>query len=263
MTTGNGGDAGVAQAVVTSLHDGVLTIQLNRPRARNAINREMRRLLRAILLDAGADESVRALVIAGDERAFCSGGDTKEMGNGGEDSSAKLLMSKHIVQLIADMPKPVVAGVGGHAAGAGFSLALACDFIVVDETAVFRSVFIDRALVPDMAGTYWLARQVGLMRAKDIALTGRPVDAQEAYALGIAVRLWPSATFATELAAFAGALAAGPVRALGMTKQLINHAFEKDLGAALDAEALAQAIASSSPEHLAGLVALGGADPRG
>ena len=232
--------------ILRTLEAGVLTLRLNRPAARNAINRQMRGELRSMLQDAAADPDTRVVVLAGDERAFCSGGDIKEMGGGAADSAAKLALAKQVVQLIADLPKPVVAAVRGHAAGAGFSLALACDFVVVDQTALFRSAFITRGLVPDMAGTYWLARQVGLYRAKDIALTGRPVTAQEAFDLGIAARLWSTPEFDEQLSRFSRSLADGPTLAFGLTKRLINRAFESDLGAALDAEALAQTIASSS-----------------
>jgi 2-(1,2-epoxy-1,2-dihydrophenyl)acetyl-CoA isomerase len=243
----------VSEAVLRSFRDGICTLRLNRPEARNALNRALRTQLRTALTEVSIDPEVAVLVLTGDDRAFCAGGDVKEMGGGAADSAAKLAKAKQIVQLIAEMPKPVVAAVRGHAAGAGFSLALACDFIVADPTAVFTSVFIRRALIPDMGATYWLARQVGIHRAKDIAMSGRPIMAQEAFDLGIVARLWSAEDFEVELGAFARQLAGGPTAALGLTKQLINRAFESDLSAALDAEALAQGLASSSPEHLDGL----------
>lgn len=243
-------------AVLSDLAGGVLTLTLNRPRARNAINRAMRSQLRQLLSAASIDPDVRVVVLTGDEVAFCAGGDFKEMGRGPADSAAKLAVAKQMVQTIADMPKPVVAAVRGHAAGAGFSLALACDFVVADETALFQSVFVRRALVPDMGLTFWLARQVGLQRAKEIALTGRRVDAREALALGLVARLWPAADFPAELATFTAALASSYTAAMGLTKRLLNRTFESDLSAVLDAESLAQTLASSSEEHLASLAQL-------
>lgn len=235
------------------LVNGVLTLTLNRPRARNAINREMRGRLCQLLSDASVDPAVRVVVLRGAGISFCAGGDVTEMGHGPADSAAKLAMAKQIVQKITDMPKPVVAAVRGHAVGAGFSLALACDFVVADETASFQSVFIRRALVPDMGLTFWLARQVGLLRAKELTLTGRRLDAQEAFGLGLVARLWPAAEFEDQLAAFSFELAASYTATMGLTKRLLNRTFESDLSAALDAEGLAQTLASSSPEHLDGL----------
>ena len=160
-----------APALLTELRDGILRLTFNRPRARNAINWEVRRALLAQLDSASRDHAVRVVVLAGDEKAFCAGGDVKEMGNGSRDTSDKLVIAKSINTLIADMDKPVVAEVRGYASGAGFGLALACDILLADDTAVFQSSFIQRGLVPDMGTTYWLVRQVGLHRAKEIIFT--------------------------------------------------------------------------------------------
>ena len=122
MTPGAGADP-----VLVTSSDGVLRLQLNRPEARNAINWAVRRRLHRTLDDACRDHSVKVVVIAGDDRAFCSGGDIKEMGGGDQDTSDKLIMMKAISASIADMAKPVVAEVRGYAAGAGFGLALTCD----------------------------------------------------------------------------------------------------------------------------------------
>ena len=251
-----GGDEAAPALLVSTSSSGVRRLRLNRPQARNAINWVLRRQLRSELEAAGLDDGVRVVVLSGDDRAFCAGGDVKEMGNGARDTSAKLSMAATINHLIAEMDKPVVAEVRGFASGAGFGLATACDFVLVDDTAVFQSAFISRGLVPDMGTTYWLARQVGLHRAKEIVLTGRSVDAAEAHALGIAARLWSSAEFRTEADAFAEALAASSVRAIGLTKRLLNRAFETDLATALDLERLSQLQASASDEHLTYLAAL-------
>lgn len=241
------------QPLALDTRDGVLTIRLDRPRARNAINRVMRREMRDVLQEAAVDPEVRVVVLRGDERAFCAGGDIKEMGNGSTDNGIKLALAKQIVTCVADMPQPVVAVVRGHAAGAGFSLALACDLVVADETATFTAPFAARGLVPDMGGTYWLLRQVGLHRAKDILLTGRPVTAQEAADLGFVSRLWAAAELEERLVELTRSLAATSPTALGLTKRLLNRAFENDLSAALDAEQAAQIQAADSAEARAGL----------
>jgi len=242
--------------ILTTLDAGVLRVQFNRPQARNAINWEVRRGLRAILDNAARDDAVRIVVLAGDDRAFCSGGDVKEMGNGTSDTSAKLTIAKDLSQLIAEMDKPVVAEVRGYASGAGFGLAMACDFVLVDDTAIFQSVFITRGLVPDFGTTHWLARQVGLHRAKEIILTCRAVQAQEAFDLGIAARLWSRAEFRAQADSFITTLAAAPAFAMGLTKRMLNVTFETDLGSAMDSERLSQLLASTSAEHLAYLAAV-------
>ncbi len=251
--------------LVSTSASGVTRLQLNRPQARNAINWALRRQLRAALEAASVDGSVRVVVLAGDQRAFCSGGDVKEMGNGPVDTGAKLSMAATINHLIADMDKPVVAEVRGFAAGAGVGLAMACDFVLVDETAVFQTAFVSRGLAPDMGTSYWLARQVGLHRAKEILLTGRSVDATEAHELGIAARKWQATDFRREADAFVESLAAAPVGAMGLTKRLLNRVFETDLATALDLERLSQLQASASDEHaeyLRGIQAGGSAGGR-
>lgn len=242
-------DGPVEVSLLSRCSDGVLWLTFNRPHARNAINYDLRGRLRVALAGAAASPDVRVVVIQGDDRAFCSGGDVKEMGGGAATTLGKLEEGREIVERIARLPKPVVAAVRGHAAGAGFSLALTCDLIVADTTAVFRSVFISRGLIPDMSGTYWLARQVGLHRAKEIVLTGRPVSAGEAHALGLVSRLWAPAEFEDELGVLVRELAAGPTVAYGASKRLLNGTFETDLSAQLDAEALNQVHAAGSEDH--------------
>jgi 2-(1,2-epoxy-1,2-dihydrophenyl)acetyl-CoA isomerase len=238
-----------AGPLLVQQEDGVLWLTLNRPEARNAINHELRGLLRDRLTGLAASPEVRAVVIRGDERAFCSGGDVKEMGGGPETVARKLEEGRSIVESIARLPKPVVAAVRGHASGAGFSIAMACDLIVADETAVFRSVFVKRGLIPDLAGTYWLARQVGLYRAKEIIFSGRAVGAAEAHDLGLVTRLWPAAEFDVELEALARTLGNGPTVAYGIAKRLLNRTFETDLSTALDLESLGQSVTSGSEDH--------------
>jgi 2-(1,2-epoxy-1,2-dihydrophenyl)acetyl-CoA isomerase len=235
---------------------GVLRLQLNRPQARNAINWALRRELLRVLRETALDNSVRVVVIAGDERAFCAGGDVKEMGNGTEDTSAKLVLAKAIVETMAAMPQPVIAEVRGYASGAGFGLALACDLVLVDETAVFQSVFVSRGLVPDFGTSYLLARAVGVRRAKELILTGREVRAAEAVDLGIAARRLPAAELHAGVAALAAGLAASSLTSLGLSKRLVDGAPGWDLGTALDHERLSQLLAASSDEHRAYLDAV-------
>lgn len=250
MTPDEGVDEGADPLLVTS-SAGVLRLQLNRPEARNAINWAIRRKLHRTLDEASRDHSVRVVVIAGDDRAFCSGGDIKEMGRGDQDTSDKLIIMKAISAIISDMAKPVVAEVRGHAAGAGFGLALTCDLVLADDTAVFTSTFIQIGLVPDLGTTYWLARQVGLHRAKEMILTGRSVLAREAFDLGIVSRLWAPSEFRAGADSLIATLAAQPAVGMGLTKPLLNRTFQTDLSTAMDAEKLSQLTAANSADHQA------------
>lgn len=229
--------------------EGVLWLTLNRPQARNAMNDEVRALL-LHHLGAAAAADVRAVVIKGDERAFSAGADVNEM-DGDPGTIARMLEEgRAIVDGIARLPKPVIAAVRGHAAGSGFSIAMACDIIVADETAVFHSSFAKLGLIPDWAATYWLARQVGLYRAKEIIFSARPVSAGEARELGLVSWLWPAAEFDAELRRLAHELASGPTLALGIAKRLLNRTFETDLTTAIELENLGQLVAISSQDHL-------------
>lgn len=238
-----------SESLLLKKSDGILWLTLNRPLARNAINHDLRaRLLKAIQVDA-LDPSVRAVVIQGNEIAFCSGGDIKEMGVDSETVARKLQEGAAIIKGIASLPKPVIAGVRGYASGAGFSLAMACDIIVADESCKLSSIFIKRGLIPDLSGTFWLARQVGLFRAKEIIFSGRTLDASEAYALGLLSKLWSSSTYQSEIENLAKEYASGPTVAYGVAKELLNRTFESDLSRALELEAVGQAKASSTQDH--------------
>lgn len=201
------------------------------------------------LAGEATDPGVRVVVIQGDGSSFCAGGDITEMGGEPAVVARKLREGRAIVESISQLPKPVIAAVRGPASGAGFSIALACDLIVADETAFFQSVFVHRGLIPDLGGTYWLARQVGLHRAKEIVLSGRQVTAREARDLGLVSHLWAPDQFPTELRALVAQLASGPTIAYGLAKRLLNRTFETDMSTALELEALGQSVTSSTQDH--------------
>ncbi|MCW2682052.1 MAG: enoyl-CoA hydratase [Frankiales bacterium] len=230
---------------------GVLRVQLNRPRARNAINWPLRRELLRVLTEAAEDPAVRLLVLSGDDRAFCAGGDVKEMGNGPEDTSAKLVMAANILRAITTMPKAVVAEVRGFASGAGFGLALACDVVLADSTAVFQAPFVQRGLVPDLGTAWTLARQVGRHKAMEIVLSGRDVLADEAVALGLVAHAWPSSSFRQQADAYERALASCPVTAVGLSKRMVDGALVWDRETGMEVERMSQLLATTSAEHVA------------
>ena len=226
-----------APAVIVTRDGPVATIQLNRPQARNAINRALRVGLTEALHELAIDEEVRVVVLRGDARAFSAGGDLKEAAH--VDSAVSLAMGKRVVTALVDFPKVVVAVVRGHCAGAGISIALACDLVVADDTALFTPAFLAAGLVPDMGATHWLVRQIGLLRAKDLLLTGRQLTAAEALDLGLVSRLWPADELEERLAGLLEQLASLPVDAAGWTRRLLNHSFQSDLSASYEAEVAA------------------------
>lgn len=227
-----------------------MTFRLNRPEALNALNPELRSALADGLADAAGDPAVRVVVLRGSRRAFSSGGDVTSMADRDANGwTAGMLNLRRLIEQVVVCPKPVVAAVEGVAVGAGFSLALASDLIVASTEARFGMAFIRRGLVPDGGASYFLARQVGLYRAKEIALTGRLLAAREAFDLGIVSRLWTDEEFEPGLQALLQEMAAAPTVAAGMTKRLVNRAFETDLSTALELETLGQAVAGGTYDH--------------
>ena len=217
--------------VLTDLQAGVLTITLHRPDVRNAIDDAMRRALLTALDDAQADPGVRVVVLRGAAGTFCAGGDIRAMGTRTAVGGAmRLFGARRLIDTLVELPKPVIAAVEGYAVGAGFGLALACDLIVASDTADFRLAFISRGLAPDSASTWFLTRQIGQRRTRELAFTGRPVRAEEALALGIAQQVWPAEEFESRLADYAATIAAGPTAALGITKRIVARAADSDLG---------------------------------
>jgi len=244
-----GGRDGSQRMLLGEEHQGVLWLTLNRPQVRNALNGELRAGLLGELSGVASSASVRAVVLRGAPGAFCSGADVAEMAQGMTGTVAMLDLGREIVMAIANLPKPVIAAVQGVAAGAGFSLALSCDLVVADPTALFRPIFVERGLAPDWGCSHWLVRHLGLARAKDVLLTGRSLSAVEAHELGIVARLWDADEFAERLRAFADQLASGPTVALGITKRTLNRAAESDLHGVLAMETYGQAFATSTFDH--------------
>lgn len=236
--------------------EGILRVRLNRPRARNAINWAMRHELVRVLTGAAHDPTVRLVVLSGDERAFCAGGDVKEMGNGSEDTSAKLVLAACILRVLTTMPKAVVAEVRGFASGAGFGLALACDVVLADHSAVFQAPFVPRGLVPDLGTAWSLTRQVGRHKAMEIVLSGRDVLAGEAVTLGLVAHAWPASSFREQADAYERQLAERSPTAVALSKRMIDGALLWDRETSSEVERMSQLLASSSTEHLAFLTAL-------
>jgi len=244
-------------AIRLDVADGVATITLNRPDALNALDRPMKTELLAALRSAGRDRSVRAVVLTGEGRAFCAGQDLRETFGGSEPTLADELRDRYnpVILAIARLPKPVVAAVNGVAAGAGCSLALACDIRLAAEGASFVLAFGRVGLVPDSGASWFLPRLVGAGRAAELALIGDPVTAEEAARIGLVNRVVPAAALMDEAMALARRLADGSPLATALAKRALAFSAESDLEAALSHEATLQGIAGRSADHAEGVAA--------
>lgn len=239
-------------AIELEIKDGVALLALNRPDRLNAVDLVLRNeLLQAIdALRRNAD--LRALVLTGRGKAFCSGGDIQTMAAGHIDAEAgrtRLAAMGTLVEMLVGFERPVIAAVNGIAYGAGFGLAMAADFVLAAPEARFCASFGRIGLVPD-TGLHWtLPRRVGPARAKALIFTTQEVGAEEAVALGLADRLCDSATLVADALAFARGFAEASPAALALSKEMIEIAMSADLKTIVRMEAAAQGIAFSTAYH--------------
>ena len=243
------------ETIRVEVANGVAVITLNRPDSLNALNATMRRELLAVLKAARRDDAMRAIVLTGEGRGFCSGADLR--GGSGEREFRRVVTTEYnpLIAAIRELPKPVIAAVNGVAAGAGVSLALACDLIWAAEEARFIQAFVKIGLVPDSGSTRTLVRALGRHRAAELIFTGEPLSAAEAHAAGLVNAVVPAAELAAAVAEVAARLAAGPTRAIGYAKRLINHAEDAPLAASLAMEAGLQELAGRTGDHAEGVAA--------
>jgi 2-(1,2-epoxy-1,2-dihydrophenyl)acetyl-CoA isomerase len=230
-------------------------ITLNRPDKLNAFNAVMHKEMAAAIKEAGKDDSVRALVITGAGRAFCSGQDLSESPEGADYSDILRKGYNPMVKALVGLEKPVIGAINGVAAGAGMSLALACDFRIASEKASFIEAFIHVGLVPDAGSMYFLPRLVGHAKAMELAVLGDKVNAAQAKEFGLVNKLVSEEDFVMEVETFAEKLAHMPTKAIGLIKRYINKSWESDLNEVLEYEAQAQKIAGESHDHQEGLAA--------
>lgn len=242
----------VYEALELSVRDGVATVRLNRPQARNALNEQLKGELAELIQQFAVDEQVRAVLLTGNGSAFCAGGDIKEMDPNRSPDAARLRMRKILRQVylpLAQLEKPVVAAVNGDAHGAGVSLALAADIVIASEEAVLSLAFRRVAVVPDSGVLYFLSRQLGRSQAKDLIFTGRRMTAREALEIGLVNRIAPPAELEAQAFELARTLAAGPTIAFGLAKRLLDQAPSMSFEDMVELEAYAQGIAMSTEDH--------------
>lgn len=227
-------------SVTMSVAEGVARIVIDRPERRGALTAEMRQALGGFVDAASEDPAVRTILLTGTAGHFCAGADLEQFGEEGLPASRQRMRrgGHRIARGLHGADKPVVAAVGGPAIGLGWSLALACDLIVASESARFGMTFARVGLVPDTGAAYFLARQIGLMRAKELVFSGRIIDSAEAQTLGLVNRVVPDDRLEAEAAALSAQLAEGPTFALGLAKQMFHAALGPGLSEFLEIERL-------------------------
>lgn len=249
----------MTETVLSTLSDGVLTLVLNRPDKLNAFTEEMHLALRAGIQRAHDEVGIRAVLLTGAGRGFSAGqdlGDRKPGPDGPPDLGYTIgTFYNPTVRLIRSLPKPVVCAVNGVAAGAGASIAMACDIVQAAASARFVQSFSKIGLGPDAGSSWHLVRRLGEARAMALALTGEPLSAQQAADWGLIWKALPDADLMTEARSLAASLAAGPTLGLGLTKQLIQCAAEGTFDAQLDRERDSQQVAGRSADYAEGVAA--------
>ena len=245
------------QTLLTGLNEGVLTITMNRPEVYNSFNEQMKKDLNDAFKEAEKDPAARCIVLRGaGDKAFSSGQDLKE--HQGLKRSLKDSLEKSYNPLIVRMrsiEKPVIGMINGVAAGAGLSVALACDMRIMSTAAKLIEVFIRIGLVPDSGSHWFLPRLVGMARAFEYSTTGRDITAEEAERVGLVNKIAPPDTLESVTMELAASLAKAPTKAIGLIKRTLNKAASSGLESLLDYEAYIQQIASETEDHKEGVAA--------
>ncbi len=241
--------------VLTARDGAVLTITLNRPEVFNAFNAALHAALHAALEEASSPE-VRAVVITGAGRGFCSGQDLKEFTEVAGSIRDTLERTYHPnIRLIRALEKPVIAAVNGPCAGAGLSLAAACDIRIASDAATFVPGFIGIGLVPDSGGSWFIHRLLGFARAFEWMTSNRKLTAAEAHAWGLVSEVVEADRLALRTAELAAGYAEQPTRGIGLTKRLFEHAYDASLDEQLELEAELQQAATGTGDFAEGVAA--------
>jgi 2-(1,2-epoxy-1,2-dihydrophenyl)acetyl-CoA isomerase len=253
-TDSNQQDFSMTDLVLQSLDNGLLTITMNRPDRRNALNVELTQGLVAAARRAAEDHAVRAVLLKGAGGTFCVGGDVRSMAAGHaplpfEAKRANLRRGMEVSRLLHQMPKPVVAQLDGAAAGAGLSIALSCDLRVASASVKITTAFAKVGFSGDYGGTYFLTQMLGSAKARELYLLSPVLTAQEALALGMVTKVVDDAEVEKAAHELAMSLAQGPSITLGYIKSNINNAETMTLEACFDAEAIHHTRCSDTADH--------------
>lgn len=235
----------------------VATVTLDRPEALNALTIPLKLALHATLERIAGDRAIRAVILTGAGRAFCAGQDLAERATADAAPLDEELRDRYnpIIRVMRTMDQPIIAAVNGVAAGAGASLALACDLRIAADAARFVLAFGRIGLVPDSGATWFLPRLVGSSRAAEMALAGADIDAATAERIGLVSRVIAAASLMDEARGLAARIAEGAPRAIAMTKRALERSWSTDLDEALELEARLQGEAGATDDHAEGLAA--------
>jgi 2-(1,2-epoxy-1,2-dihydrophenyl)acetyl-CoA isomerase len=235
----------------------VCTITLNRPEVYNAIHDKLSYELQDAFKKASTDDAIRVVVLTGAGKGFCSGQDLKAIAGTKIDSLAEVVRARYnpLITTMRNMPKPIICKLNGIAAGAGCSLALACDIIIASEDASLAEIFINIGLVMDSGSSYFLPRLVGSAKAFELSTMGTKVLAQEAQAIGLVNKSVPAAELDEAVAQYVAYYAAAPTKAIGLMKRMLNLSYHSSLEEMLEYEALYQELAGKSQDNREGILA--------
>ncbi len=244
----------MTQDLLRDVEGRVLVLTMNRPDRRNALSPEMETAMKAALIEADRDEAIGAVVLTGAAPAFCAGGDVKRMASASTDfNEAERIQQMHerceLSRLLHEIGKPTIAMLNGSAAGAGLSLALACDLRIAAESASYSTAFIKVGLAGDFGMHYFLNRLVGSARARELLMTARTVRSEEAVRIGLITQAVADQELRKDTMALATTLANGPGLGLRLLKRNLNVAEDGDLAAVLDSEIRNHMTALRSEDH--------------
>jgi 2-(1,2-epoxy-1,2-dihydrophenyl)acetyl-CoA isomerase len=245
------------QFITYQVTDGVATITLNRPEVYNALNDGITYELQDAWKAVAKDDTVRVVVLTGAGKAFCSGQDLKDSSKHGKRSFLDSLHKRYnpIILAMRNLPKPIVCRLNGVAAGAGCSMALACDVIVAAEEATLIEVFINIGLVPDSGSAYFLPRLVGMAKSFELCSMGSKVSATEALKIGLVNKVVPSSELEASVKSYTDYFAKAPTKAIGLIKKMLNKSATSTLDEMLEYEAYSQEIAGDTHDHKEGVQA--------
>jgi 2-(1,2-epoxy-1,2-dihydrophenyl)acetyl-CoA isomerase len=249
------------EQLMVDLDGSVATVRMNNPARLNALSPTLTRELMDALGRLGEDTTVRAIVLTGEGRGFSAGADLTELKEpylkGERPKLSRFLREGYnkLIPLITDTPKPIVAAINGVVAGAGVSLALACDIRIAGDTASFSMAFVRIGLIPDAGSCYLLPRTVGMANALELALLSEKIDAETALQMGLVNQVVQAEWLPAEAGALARKLAELPTAAIGMTKRIFRQADRLSLQETMELEAEVQDRAGATDDHMEGVLA--------
>ncbi|WP_192822273.1 enoyl-CoA hydratase/isomerase family protein [Rufibacter sp. LB8] len=240
-----------------TVDNGIATITLNRPEVFNAFDDQQSYELQDALKKVTRDAAVRVVILTGAGRAFCSGQDLKAIAGAEKRSLSESLHKRYnpIIKAMRELPKPIICRLNGVAAGAGCSLALACDYVVASSEASLIEVFINVGLVLDSGSSYFLPRLVGMRKAFELSTLGTKVKAEEALRLGLVNQVVSPEELDAAVQEIAARYASAPTKTIGLMKKMLNKSFESNLDEMLEYEAYCQEIAGNSADYREGVAA--------